>query len=343
MDDQVKIRGQRVELEEVRSCLTGHPAVKNSAVIIRENHQDEKQLVAYVEPDQELAFSVKRYLNLKNKGNTERNKQYILPNGMTIFHSNKIETDHSYKELFIDNAYLRYFREFQKESPCILDIGANIGMFSLLISALYPKANIYSFEPIPDIFEILRLNVDLYKPNIKINNFGISRFSGKSNLTYYPNHSFISNFYGQSNDEKQIVSEYIKTLKDGGNINQKQIDELLSLRLNSRRVNSQTKNLSEFIRENRIKEIDLLKIGAEKSELDILIGIKSVDWLKIKNVVIEVHDIEIRLEKIRTILKKYGFRIRVEKDQHLNTCLLYATKEEIIKTSNKARSARARK
>lgn len=47
----------------------------------------------------------------------------------------------------------------------ILDIGANTGQFAKIIREILPTAKIYSFEPLPDCYEQLKLNAQRLQPH----------------------------------------------------------------------------------------------------------------------------------------------------------------------------------
>ncbi|HEV7398617.1 MAG TPA: amino acid adenylation domain-containing protein [Pyrinomonadaceae bacterium] len=73
LDHQVKVRGLRIELGEIEAVLSSHPEIGESVVLVQEDQQDEKRLVAYVVCENKPANSVLRsYLR-------ERLPEYMVP------------------------------------------------------------------------------------------------------------------------------------------------------------------------------------------------------------------------------------------------------------------------
>jgi FkbM family methyltransferase len=69
----------------------------------------------------------------------------------------------------------------------ILDIGANIGWYSLNIARRFPDVTIHAFEPIPSSFGYFKRNVELNGfANIHLHNHGFSSKEEELPLYFYP-------------------------------------------------------------------------------------------------------------------------------------------------------------
>ena len=87
-------------------------------------------------------------------------------------------------EIFTDN-YKVLERKLNLASGVILDIGANEGMFSILMAKLFPTTKILSFEPVPKTFFTMIKNIGLNNiTNIYPYNLGVGGNSNKSEIIY---------------------------------------------------------------------------------------------------------------------------------------------------------------
>ncbi|WP_413175421.1 FkbM family methyltransferase [Anabaena azotica] len=260
-------------------------------------------------------------------------KSHRLDNGMKVFCLQPDEVQLTYQEV---QNYLKYGIAL-KAGDTVFDIGANIGLFTIWLSAKFnDKINIYSFEPIPDIYEVLNANVQSIKENsnyqnVKVFNCGLAENSGHFTFTYYPKMSVGSTAYPINQEEiEKWQNLSIANLRNFPppicylrNLPSFLVEMMIKYKLNKgfqgKQVSCQIKTVSQIIQESQIEKIDLLKVDVEKSELDVLSGINKEDWVKIKQVFVEVHDIDDRVNTIRDLLTEQGFEnIQFEQEAILN-------------------------
>jgi acyl-coenzyme A synthetase/AMP-(fatty) acid ligase/acyl carrier protein len=83
IDNQVKIRGFRIELAEIEAVLSQHPAVRESAVLVWEEANARKRLVAYVVPDAREQNSSLSSSELR-QFLQERLPEYMVPSAFVL-------------------------------------------------------------------------------------------------------------------------------------------------------------------------------------------------------------------------------------------------------------------
>ncbi len=328
MDHQVKVRGFRIELGEVENALKQHDAVEEAVVLVKESSSGDKKLEAFVVPNQQNAYVVKKLAEFERKGVLDKHNIYELPNKMTVFNLNKTETEFIYREIFEEKSYLQT-GIILEEGSTVMDIGANIGLFSIFAKQVCNEnAQIYAFEPIDPIFDVLEKNIELYGDNkVKIFKYGLADVPRTEEITYYPNVSIMSGRYADSEEDheniKITILHEISQNENKVELSEQEIDELVRERLRSETYQCQLKTISEVVKENDINKIDLLKIDVEKSELDILKGISDGDWGKIKQIVLELHNINGRLFEVKSLLELKGYTVTYLKDSKLEENEIY--------------------
>jgi FkbM family methyltransferase len=70
-----------------------------------------------------------------------------------------------------------------RSAQTVVDVGANVGVYSLLAAATNPRAHVHAFEPTPGIADIFRENIHLNKlTNIAVNVSGVGKENGHALL-----------------------------------------------------------------------------------------------------------------------------------------------------------------
>lgn len=262
---------------------------------------------------------------------------------MEVHYSSKANLEMLEREIFNDSLYSKHGIELN-EGDCIFDVGANIGLFVMFLNQHLNDATVYSFEPIPDTYEILLRNVSVHNSlQLQMYNCGLSDKTGTATFTHYPKTSVCSTMFPQGspayvNNSRQFVlgeirnfNPILKTLVDRTpRLAWWPITEMVRRYYRSAiSVECQLRTISDVIDEHDIQQIDYLKVDTEGAEMHVLNGIRSEHWPIVKQAVIEVHEGKPALRQVLQLLEIYGFQTIVEqpceKRDHLN--MVYATRK----------------
>ena len=149
---------------------------------------------------------------------------------------------------------VRIFIELVKEAQVFVDIGANIGYFSLVASAFNPPLRVVSFEPLPAAHHYLKANADLNQfVNITAEQRALSDEEGEVQFFASKNPKFLE-------VEHQLTST---GSLDKGQAARTDLLEAIQIK---------TETLDHYVEQHKLPRIDLIKLDAEASEHLVLAG-----------------------------------------------------------------------
>lgn len=218
-------------------------------------------------------------------------------NGITFSFVNEKEFFSLYDEIF--NAE-NYKFSASTSSPFILDCGANIGISVLYFKSRYPNAKIVAFEPHPDTFRILTVNVrQNHLKDVTLVNAALSENYGEMDFyvsrdTVSPTNAFCTGIHGSWYGPGEYRTIKVPTVR-----------------------------LSSYITRN----VDLLKVDIEGMEETVLKDIKG-QLSAIEAIRMEYHHISAGrindLDVILALLKEGGFDYTLEHNNRvINLCQVY--------------------
>ncbi len=303
---------QRTE-QHVATELARHPAVAAAAV-----HETDR-LIAYLVPEEQHAPVVYRACRMAAAGSLAGLSLHEPAGELLVAQLNRTETDFLYREVFLDNAYLRHGIGLPAD-PVVVDVGANIGMFSLLVAQRSSGAMIIAIEPVAELAHAASVNAELHGVDLTVLTCGLGSRIGEAEFIYYPNNTLMSGMYGDAEEDRAVLCSYLRTAPEAELPNGEsgaQLDRLVDDRMRAQPRRCRLSTLTEVVAAHGIDRIDLLKIDVEKAEADVLAGIDEHTWERVDQVVLEVHDLHGRLRAVLDQLRARGFDAVHEQDRRL--------------------------
>lgn len=224
-----------------------------------------------------------------------------LRNGMKI----RIPKHPSNLEVIIENwlpeCGVHYFSIFKEIVPksVMIDIGANIGTFTLYMAEKQKKLKIFCYEPDEENFKCL-------KENFEINQFH----------TLYAYNLAV----GSQNKPVKIYAKNSREMGTPGS-------SILHKTNKFKTVDCVT--LQNILDDNKIFECDLLKLDCEGAEYDILLSQGENCFKRIKAIILEYHEFEslnFNHHDLENHLQKFGFHVESYAFHDRCTGIMKATK-----------------
>ena len=202
----------------------------------------------------------------------------------------KIETQERIQESFLAQQRLISHKTL---SPIIFDVGAFHGEVSRIYAKLFPKAEIFSFEPFSDSYSILAKEFE------NISQFHVFPFGFSNEQAEVPLHV---NAYAQTNsllptDEKghAVWGDNLLTTLDTCTISVQTIDS--------------------FVEAQKIKSIDILKLDVQGAEFKVLEGAqtmlrqKRIFLIYMEIITMPTYSGQKGFDEVLAIMKSYGYSL----------------------------------
>ncbi len=180
-----------------------------------------------------------------------------------------------------------------REGLVIFDVGGHHGQTAIQYSGLFKNSTIYTFEPFPDSFIILKQNVNNY-PLIRPFNLALGNSIGEV--------EFHINKYSATNSLLPTHEDGAKAWSDN------LLETITTIKVHST-------SIDDFLNKNDVKEIDILKMDTQGTEYYIIEGAaEAIKQNRIKLIYLEIITVptykhQKNLEEILSLLRLNNFEL----------------------------------
>ena len=202
--------------------------------------------------------------------------QVVLRNGLHIQMRPATYDDYIIREIFCTQSYRAGLEALEAESsPTVLDLGAHIGTFSLMVAHALPRARILAVEAVPENASYLRVNVEQNGFSSRVRVFAGAVAATSGTLTMYLRDRTAQHSAVQKSEHSITVPALT-------------LDELVARAGGS---------------------CDLLKLDIEGSEFEVLEAASAETLSRIKTIIMEYHPFAGDPRRLVSRLSAQGFSI----------------------------------
>lgn len=199
------------------------------------------------------------YLLYKAGGRKKDSFTFKLRNDFSVLVPKQIIPE--FKESLFEEVYYKYLPKeiYHIKNPTILDVGANVGFFTILSSLKFKKPTIISFEPIKRNFVSLQDNVStINNDQLTIVNKAVSKTKGEITLTF----------------ENEGITTSASLFED---------------KTGSQSETVASTTLEDIYKDYKLSHIDLLKLDCEGAEYEIIYETPASFFDRVNCIAIETH------------------------------------------------------
>ena len=170
------------------------------------------------------------------------------------------------------------------DNSTIVDLGANIGVFTVYATTTARNVTVYAYEPLEDFYNLMKENVQLNRQTDSVRCFNSAVAGEATTRTLYVKGTdfYFPTLVGkESNNGQESIEVRCTTLAD-------------------------------IIDANQLKRIDMLKMDCEGAEYEILYPTQVRYFERIKEIRMEYHNLdenERHLNRLKEFLRKNGYTI----------------------------------
>jgi FkbM family methyltransferase len=185
----------------------------------------------------------------------------------------------------VEKKETEFFKKLIEKGHIVIDIGANIGYYTLMAAARVGKnGRVYSFEPCSSTFKLLQENIKINKSeNVVLSEMAVLDKEGNIEL-------YLSEKTNTGSTSISFPTKY-----------------------SGKKENVKCITLDKFIKEKKLKKVDVIKIDTEGAELKVLKGMEKLLSVQSPKVLIEINEENLNAlgsskEDIYAFFRKLGYQ-----------------------------------